>query len=55
MTITARDSNLQWTSVLTTVRSDAAGWTRADKRDLQSTLAAATRSSLAKVVPVVAR
>jgi hypothetical protein len=55
LTIMARDSNLHWATVLTVVRSDNAGWTGAEKRDLQSKLAAATRSSLAKTVPVVAR
>jgi hypothetical protein len=55
LTIMARDSNLHWVTVLTAVRSDAAGWTRAEKRDLQSKLAAAARSSLTKISPVVAR
>jgi hypothetical protein len=55
LTITVRDSNLQWTTALTAIRSDAAGWTRGEKRDLQSKLAAATRSSLTRTVPVLAR
>jgi len=55
LTITTRDSNLQWSSVLTAVRSDNAGWTGAEKRDLQSKLAAVTRSNLTKITPLVAR
>ncbi|HEU5108144.1 MAG TPA: hypothetical protein VFT95_06260, partial [Micromonosporaceae bacterium] len=55
VTVNVRDSNLNWTTVLTAVRSDGAGWTRAEKRELQSAIATATRSSFAKTVPVLAR
>jgi hypothetical protein len=55
LTIMVRDSNMHWSTVLTAVRSDNAGWTGAEKRDLQSKLAAATRSTFQKTLPVVAR
>jgi hypothetical protein len=53
--VTVRDSNLQWTTTLSASRSDSAGWTDSQKRDLQSKLATATKPSLAKTAAGLTR